>query len=199
MTTNFKLITTAFFILFLLVGGKASAQSEPGKASFFIETDPSTFAFGGYAAHVRFKPANSKHFLLGLGTYALDFPKFMVNMNAENKNKGWDLRIKSAYSFFGEYYLGEAGEKWYLGLQAGVQNFRLKNESAAGNMEQYQNLILMPSVGYSWTPFKFPLYLKPWLGLGYTTKLSGNNILQGQTYDIAPLAPFFTLHVGYRI
>lgn len=198
MVMNIKLMAPTFIILILFFSGQALAQSEPNRASFFIETDPSTFVFGGYAAHLRFKPADNKHLLFGFGTYALNFPKAMVNMNAENKNKGWKLRINTAYSFFGEYYFGAAGEKWYTGLQVGVQNFRLKNETAANNEVKYQNLLLMPSVGYSWAPFKSSLYLKPWLGLGYTTKISGKNVLQGQTYDIAPIVPFFTLHVGYR-
>lgn len=192
-------MAVALFFLCLGFWSQLSAQSSTGKGAFFIETDPSTFAFGGYAAHIRFKPAKSDHLLLGLGTYALDFPEVMINMNAKNKDKGWDLRIKSAYSLFGEYYFGEAGEKWFAGFQAGIQNYRLKNNTDAGGEATYQNLILMPSVGYSWTPFKFPLYLKPWLGLGYTTQLSGQNVLQGQTYDIAPLVPFFALHIGYRI
>ncbi|MEZ4892938.1 MAG: hypothetical protein R3A50_11165 [Saprospiraceae bacterium] len=199
MTNNIKLKLAALGILFLSAFGQTYAQSKSGKAAFFIETDPSTFALGGYAAHIRFKPANSEHLLLGLGTYSLDFPEVMINMNGKNKDKGWDLRIKNAYSFFGEYYFSEAGKKWYTGLQLGVQNFRLKNEAVIEDQANFQNLIVMPSLGYSWTPFKFPLYLKPWLGLGYTTKLSGENVLQEQTYDIAPLVPFFTLHVGYRL
>jgi hypothetical protein len=41
------------------------------------------------------------------------------------------------------------------------------------------------------------MYIKPWMGLGYTTKVSGDNSIDGKEYDIAPLVPFLTLHVGY--
>jgi hypothetical protein len=32
-------------------------------------------------------------------------PSFLINMNADHKEKGWNVRIKSAYALFGEYYL----------------------------------------------------------------------------------------------
>ncbi len=195
MKKKLKSVFAAVFVLFTI---GLAAQSTPGKAAFFVETDPSTFAFGGYAAHFRFKPANSEHLLVGAGTYALDFPSVLVDMNSKNKGKGWDVRIKSAYSVFGEYYFNEAGNKWYTGLQAGVQNFSLKNDQTVGKSSGYRNLLLMPSVGYTWYPFRFPLYVKPWLGIGYTTKISGENSLESLVYDVAPIVPFFTLHAGYR-
>ena len=143
------------------------------------------------------QPKNSKHLLLGAGTYALDFPTFLVDMNKDNKDKGWKVRIQSAYSLFGEYYFKEANKKWFVGLQAGVQNYKNTNDSISGKKSEYSNLLIMPSIGYNWSPFKFPLYVKPWLGLGYTTKISGNNSIDNKIYTISPLVPFLTLHVGY--
>ena len=57
----------------------------------------------------------------------------------------------------------------------------------------------MPSIGYNWQPFKFPLYVKPWFGLGYTSKISGSNSIDNLSYRISPLVPFITLHVGYTL
>lgn len=199
MKNTFKSIAvfSSLLSLLLVTDIKAQEKNKENKTSISIETDPSTFAFKGYAFHFRIKPKNSKHLVIGAGTYALDFPSFMVNMNKDNKDKGWKVRIQSAYSLFGEYYFKEANKKWFVGLQAGVQNYKNTNDSISGKKSEYSNLLIMPSIGYNWAPFKFPLYIKPWFGLGYTTKISGNNSIEKYQYNISPLVPFLTLHVGY--
>lgn len=58
---------------------------------------------------------------------------------------------------------------------------------------------MMPSGGYNWQPFKFPIYVKPWLGIGYTSKISGSNALVNLEYDISPIVPSATVHVGYTL
>lgn len=189
-----KLMTVAAFIAMSFIGTNSYSQE---KTTVSIETDPSTFAFKGYAAHVRIKLKNSNHFVWGAGTYALDLPSMMVNMNSENKDKGWNVRINSAYSLFGEYYFKEANKKWFVGLQTGVQNYKISNDNIQDKESKYSNLLIMPSIGYNWQPFKFPLYIKPWMGIGYTTKLSGFNKIDQSEYEISPLVPFLTVHVGY--
>lgn len=189
-----KLMTVAAFIAMSFIGTNSYSQE---KTTVSIETDPSTFAFKGYAAHVRIKLKNSNHFVWGAGTYALDLPSMMVNMNSENKDKGWKVRINSAYSLFGEYYFKEANKKWFVGLQTGVQNYKISNDNIQDKESKYSNLLIMPSIGYNWQPFKFPLYIKPWMGIGYTTKLSGFNKIDQSEYEISPLVPFLTVHVGY--
>ncbi len=121
----------------------------------------------------------------------------MVNLNADNKDNGWNVRINSAISLFGEYYFREANNKWFVGLQTGVQNYKNTNNNIANKESKYSNLLIMPSLGYNWHPFKNKLYVKPWLGLGYTTKISGDNSIDNLSYKISPLVPFVTLHVGY--
>jgi hypothetical protein len=169
------------------------------KTTFSIETDPSTFVFKGYAFHIRIKPKGSQHFVIGAGSYGLDLPDVMVNINAANKDEGWNVRINTAYSLFGEYYFKKANHQWFVGLQTGIQNFKISNDNAPNAKTKYSNIMVMPSLGYNWQPFKFPLYIKPWFGLGYTQKISGSNLLENQDYDISPLSPFVTVHVGYTL
>lgn len=176
---------------------KAQDTEKLNRTTVSIETDPSTFGFNGYAFHFRIKPKNSKEFVIGAGTYGLDLPNIMVDMNEKNKNKGWSVRISSAYSIFSEYYLKEANNKWYVGLQTGIQNFKNTNDNVLNKESKYSNLLIMPSVGYNWQPFKLPLYVKPWLGIGYTSKISGSNNLGNLEYDISSIVPFATVHVGY--
>lgn len=175
---------------------RVSAQENAG-TQLAIETDPSTFAFGGYALHLRVKPRNSDHLMLGAGTYAMDFPAAFVNMNAHNKDAGWNVRINGAVALFGEYYFKEAGKGLLAGVQAGVQQYKIGHESVANTQSKYENFLLMPSIGYNVRPFSFPLYVKFWGGLGYTIKIAGSNQVGSQIYDIAPLIPFGALHVGW--
>ncbi len=199
MKTIFKTFAFAFFAVISVSNGSIQAQNSESvnKTTISLETDPSTFVFGGYAAHIRIKPANSKHLVVGAGAYAMDYPDFLVNMNSDNKDKGWKVRINSAFGFFGEYYFSEANSKWFTGLQAGVQNYKITNENILNKESKYSNLLLMPSIGYNWQPFHFPFYIKPWLGIGYTTKISGENSINTSVYKISPITPFVTVHVGY--
>lgn len=165
MKTKIKLIAFLFLANTLIVGSQAIAQdlnnSIKNKTTISIETDPSTFAFAGYAFHFRIKPKNSQHLLIGAGSYGMDMPDFIVNMNSDNKDKGWNVRINDAYSLFAEYYFEEANKRWFVGLQAGVQNFKNTNDSILNAESKYTNLLIMPSIGYNWQPFNFPFYIKP--------------------------------------
>ena len=196
MKVTIKAISVALVLLITLGTSTLKAQEKNG-TTFSIETDPSTFAFKGYAFHVRIKPKNSQHVLLGAGTYGLNMPTFLVNMKKENKDKGWNVNIKNAVSLFGEYYFKEANQKWFLGLQAGIQTFKISNSNLPNQTAQYSNLLLMPSIGYNWHPLKNNLYIKPWLGMGYTTKISGDNNIQNLKYAISPMSNFLTVHLGY--
>lgn len=189
------LMTVSGITLNIQAQNKQSADQSSTTIS--LETDPSTFVLGGYAAHLRIKPAASKKLVFGIGTYALNLPDVMVNMNSDNKDKGWEVSIKQAYSLFGEYYLNQANSGLFIGLQAGVQQYRIGNSNTTGGHQNHTNLLLMPSVGYTWKPFKVPFYIKPWAGLGYTKKLDGDLHIGNQQYHISPVVPFVTLHVGY--
>lgn len=190
-------ITIALTSIFSTSLMAQSTDSSTSKASLSIETDPSTFMFNGYALHVRFKPANSQHFVIGLGAYAMDMPDFFIGK--ANSEDGWNVRINSAVGVFSEYYLKEANSKWFAGLQASLQNYQNTNDNVPDEVAKYSNLLIMPSIGYNWQPFsKIGLYVKPWLGIGYTTKISGTNELGSYKYNIAPIVPFPTVHIGYR-
>lgn len=178
---------------------------EPSEKMNSIETDPATFFYNGYSLHLRVKPANVKHFAFGLGIYSFDIPKEYVNRNSENANKGWHARLSIAGAIFGEYYFREATEKWFTGVQAGIQNFRNTNDNIEDEFSSYTNAIAMPYVGYSWYPFKFPFYIKPMIGVGYSALLDGNLIITSSTtkvvksteYHLDPITPFASIHIGY--
>jgi hypothetical protein len=168
------------------------------KTRISVETDPSTFILKGYALHVRIQPASCNKWLIGAGTYGLQLPDKIVDLNANNKNEGWNVRIRSAYALYGEYYFREANKRWFIGEQIGIQNFRVANDQeAAATSANFRNLLLMTYIGYSWHPWKGQFYIKPWAGLGYTNKISGSTTVGTMNYDVAPLFPFVTFHVGY--
>jgi hypothetical protein len=201
MKTIIKTISNAILFFICIASTVISAQDRPAlsKTTLSIETDPSTFLFNGYAFHIRVKPKTSEHFVIGAGTYALDLPDVMVDINSENKSKGWNVRINSAYSLFGEYYFKEANNRWFAGLQTGIQNYKNTNDHISKGESSYSTLLLMPSIGYNWHPFKSQFYIKPWFGLGYTSKVSGDNSINNVEYIISPIMPFATLHVGYTL
>ena len=146
--------------------------------------------------HIRVQPKGCDHLLLGFGTYTLDLPDLLVNFNKKNKDKGWKTRINQGYSVFVEHHFKEVNNKWFIGSQIGLQEFKIEKEAINGS-EKFTNLLAMGYLGYTFKPFKNNLYIKPWAGMGYTTKTSGNNILGVSEYEIAPITMFLTFHVGY--
>ena len=187
---------TTLMITILTIGSYAQNADLKEQTRWSVEVDPATFVFKGYGIHLRMTPAGSDHLLLGLGAYAMDMPRQMVNLNEKNRNMGWEVRIDQAVGLFAEYHLQEVNSKWFVGAQLGMQQFKLEQEDLAGQ-QKFSNLLLMSYAGYTLRPFGNNLYIKPWAGLGYTSKVSGNNTLNAREYDIAPLIMFATLHIGY--
>jgi hypothetical protein len=146
---------------------------------------------------LRYKPEKSTHILLGVGVYAMDIPDLLVNMNSKNKNKGWDVRLNQGYGLFGEYYFEQVNHKWFVGTQLGIQEYKIENAYVEGASSTYANLLMMGYGGYSWQLFDMGLYIKPWMGVGYSPKVSGSTNVGDQKYDAAPISSFMTLHIGY--
>jgi hypothetical protein len=171
--------------------------SQDYKSRLSLEIDPITFLYRGYSFHIRYQPMFSGRLLLGAGTYALDLPEPMIDLNRENKDEGWEVRIRSAYFVTGEMYLKKANHGWFAGEQIGFQSFKVSNDFEMRGSASFNNLLLMTYLGYSWHPYKGSFYIKPWMGLGYTHKIDGVNRIGSVKYDIAPLFPFVTFHAGY--
>lgn len=173
------------------------ALGQDQKTRLSLEIDPATFVFGGYSAHLRIQPKSCQHLLVGLGAYAMDMPEPMVNINAKNRNNGWNVRINQGLGLFGEYYFGHVNEKFFTGAQIGLQEYKLENDNAEGSTN-FTDLLVMAYGGYSWKPFNNGFYLKPWAGIGYLRELSGSNNLNGDVYDKSPITMFATLHMGFQ-
>lgn len=195
-----KNLNTSIATIILVLGFHFNtiAQDEQGtkKTTFTIEIDPATFAFNGYGIHLRLKPKDKEHLLIGFGTYAMDMPDALVNFNNKNKEAGWGVRLNQGYGLFGEHHFTKVNYKWFLGTQVSLQEYGITNTQFNGN-EKFTNILAMAYFGYSLKPFKNNFYIKPWAGIGYTSKIAGKNNLGAAEYNIAPITMFATLHVGY--
>jgi len=195
MKTKLKLAMIVLSLTFT-ANSLLAQEKDNRKTKFSIEIDPATFAFKGYSAHIRIQPKTSNHLLFGVGIYAMDFPDVFVDFNSKNKDKGWDVRLNQGYGFFGEHHFTEVNRKWFIGTQISIQEYKIKNESISGS-EKFTNFLAMGYFGYTIKPFKNNMYIKPWMGIGYTSKISGNNTLGNLEYDISPITMFATFHIGY--
>ena len=184
-------------VLLTIAVFQTNAFAQQSKTRISLEIDPATFVFSGYSAHIRVQPSNTQHVLVGAGVYAMQLPDLIVDLNPKNQGKGWTSKIKLGYGLFGEYYFDEVNQSWFVGGQVSLQDYQItniENDSEAN----FTNFLLMAYGGYVWKPFqKSPFYLKPWAGVGYTTKISGGARINEKEYDIAPITMFVTLHLGY--
>lgn len=177
----------------------AAALAVPHPASartrVLLETDPATFALGGFGAHARVVPGGG-HLAVGGGAYALNFPGILVDMDSSNRGAGWNVRLTLGGAVFGDYSFRPGGEAWFVGVEAAVQEYRYTNGNVAGEADA-TNLVLMPRFGYLWRPFDAGFFLMPWAGLGVQSRVAGSSQVGGRTYDLFPLIPYGAVHLGW--
>lgn len=162
-----------------------------------VELDPMSFLLKGYSFHVRYQPMFTERFLIGIGTYAMNVPETVLNMNPENRDVGWDVRIRGAYLLTAAFYPKRANHGWFIGEQIGFQTLRVINDGEFPGAASLNNLLLLTHMGYSWHPWKGSFFVKPWIGLGFNQMIDGTNEVGGKSYDLGPWSPFFTIHLGY--
>jgi hypothetical protein len=175
----------------------APAPSSPARradTSVMIETDPSTFFFGGFAAHARVVRG---HFGVGAGVYALTFPGFLVDLNPNDRGAGWNVRLELGGALFGDYYFDANADGWFVGAELAVQEYRYTNDNVPG-AARATNAVLMPRFGYQWRPFDAGFYVMPWAGLGVQAQIGGSRQVGDRSYDLSPIVPYAAVHVGWR-
>lgn len=177
----------------LIMTSVASAQKP---ARFSIETDPATFLWNGYAVHLRVNPPSMKHWTIGAGLYALEFPDFMVDMDKSNKDKGWNMELQQGLGLFSEYYFHGGKRGWFTGMQIGNQKYRISNNQQTGHRD-LRNLLLMFHGGYRWYPTNGRIYIQPWFGIGHQARQSGGTRLGALQYHSDDTISFATVHIGY--
>ena len=133
MKTTIMKATMVAMALTAIVSSNTAAQEKQKKAQFALEIDPATFAFNGYGLHLRIQPKECTHLLIGIGTYAMDLPDELVNMNKNNKDEGWKVRLNGGIGFFAEHHFSEVNRKWFLGSQVGIQQYKIENETVLTN------------------------------------------------------------------
>jgi hypothetical protein len=167
----------------------------PTPNHLFIETDPSTFVFSGFSAHVRWRPAVSPRWAFGAGVYAMNLPSIYTKLAADNRGEGWSLRARLGTAVFIDRFFGDTADGAFVGIETGTQSLEA---SRAGGAARFTTVLLLPRIGYLYRPFASGLYLMPWFGAGMTTRLAGHTDVAGRDYVVFPFIAFATLHAGWR-
>ena len=200
--SNPSLRFTALAVLFHLAPSlQAQAAAIPdGQTArqWMVEVDPATFALGGFSAHARLEAAPGSKWVVGAGIYGLDLPKAMVDLDSKNRDEGWKVRLTFGAGLFMDRFLSRADRGLFVGIQVASQRYRLRNPQISPGETQYTSLLVMPRIGYVWRPGNSHLYVMPWMGIGYTDKVSGSAQLADARYHLSHVAAFATVHVGWR-
>lgn len=171
-----------------------AASSPSARAEVAVETDPSTFVFGGFAAHVRWQPPRTR-WVASLGGYAMNFPGFVQSLALRPAPSNTDLRLSGAIGLFVDRYLTHRDHGLFVGAQLAHHWFDL-HDTDAEQHAHYTTILAMPRVGYRYN-LRSGIYLLAWAGLGYVLPRGTAPTLAAQAYTVKPLLPFATLHLGY--
>lgn len=160
-----------------------------------LETDPYTFIQGGDSLHLKVSTDSLPNWRFGIGTYSLELPDIIVELNSENDNQDWQVDLTRGVGLFAEYYLDKNQTGWFIGAQVSQQDYQVNSEF---NTAKFSNALFMGSLGYKYHLFDTNWYVLPWFGVGYTKTTSGKTARQAAGYDVDPLVGFATLHLGYE-
>lgn len=185
--------STLAFISSLTLSFLTSAQSQAGVD---IEIDPATFVFDGNSLHLRYTHESAPQWRWGIGTYSLEIPDLLVDINKKNRDQQWDVKINRAIGVFTEYYFNPSQIGWFVGAQVSTQDFVIKKPQLSNT--EFTNGLLMLNLGYKWEFKNSQFYLLPWMGLGYTKTIDKDTERKAAGFDLDPITSFMTLHLGYK-
>lgn len=179
-------LALAVLVASLAASGAAQAQTH-------IETQPLALAFQGVSVGALHQVGHVK---FGGGFYFFTFPELFVDQSPGNASEGWNVTILPAVWLEGNYQFQEDGTGVGIGANLVYSNFQITNDNAPGQA-QYQALVLIPKVTYTWVLFSH-LVLSPGLGVELHAKVGGNTAVGSSEFEPLRIQPLPILSVGYR-
>ena len=163
------------------------------------ESDPSTFALGGFSAWLAAKPAGTHHVRVGAGAFGIDFPSFVVPYLNRSGEDGWDLRVRAAMGF-AAYQLGDR-RGLYIGAYSGFLQAHHTRTDMPGVADR-DVITVLPAIGYQWFPFDrgalAGAYVEPWAGATVWFPVAGSSTVGTHTFKDPYVIPLAAVHVGYE-
>jgi hypothetical protein len=170
-------------------------------AALSVETDPSTFAFNGYAAHARLQLAASGEigrWVLGAGSYGLKFPAAFRSLALRGAQDTTRLDLTHAYGLFIDRYVGADSDRGlFVGVQLARQFYRLTDHTVPGVRQDYAATIAMPRAGHLYRLPASRLYLEPWMGAEYASTTNVQLTAGSRSIEPRKWLPYAALHIGF--
>lgn len=183
----------ALFCILFAAGSCAKEADYP----LYVEGGPVAYVSNGYSLIVRKQLAERPNEVLGIGVYGMNLPADIAANTSGNQGKGWSVKLRGAAGIFWDSYSNNDVRGWSLGVHVAVQDIVLSNNNYTGNAE-LRTLFILPRISYQWYPFDGNFYLVPFVGYGYTHKLSGSTMVGTIAYKVPEFTPLLMLHAGYR-
>jgi hypothetical protein len=182
--------------LLIVINFNARAQENTQNRLFSVEINPLAFAFGGWSIGGTYHPNKLNRWVFNTAAYRFKMPKTFVEQIPGNENKGFELRINSAFSLGADYYPWKNNRSGFaFGISAVYANFEVTNKHESGEAN-YSSLYLVPRTSYTWFVFR-GLYVMPWVGVEFHQKISGNTQVGSQVFK--PMTTQFSpnISIGY--
>ncbi|KOY53120.1 hypothetical protein [Polaribacter dokdonensis] len=186
-----QILTSALVVLSLSLMG----QNET-KHQLSIELDPAPFILGGYSVSLKYSPDKTPKIAYMASIYQSDFPDEMLTK--ANKDKGWkDMKIKTSYATFAEFYLNKERKGFYFGPSVFWYNKSVELETTNSRTE-FSTIYPNIRAGYVWYPLRnIDLYVNPWINIGSEINVDSKNEINGIEFESNKLNYILALHIGY--
>lgn len=113
---------------------------------FYLGTDVSAWALGGYS-FIYSSVGEGAKFMLE--AWSIDVPSAIIDLNKENKGKGWSREIERGYSAHIDTFYNGKENGWYSGIIFSVfdSKISLDSSSQSERLRSYEALL---KFGYKW-------------------------------------------------
>lgn len=164
------------------------------ESQIYIGTDPTAPFFKGFSLVVRKSSTFHKNLNIGVGIYRVELPDFYIEAEESNIGKGWNAD-NLGVDLFADYFFFDSNKGLSLGLVLSFYNFNISRLSMENS---YQSIVETLRIGYLWRPIKKAnaIYIYPWVGISTDQKVSGNNIIAGETFTLSKWSFVPSIQVG---
>ncbi len=170
-----------------------SLPSPSVASKIYLETEVLIDVFGGASLHIKKSSTFFNNLTVGVGAMKMKIPEDMFDEYPDAVGKGWKVNLTGGRLFF-DYHFSDPDKGPTIGLHIALEQYVLQRRGSSSTMWQLGGALRL---GYLWRPLDGGFYLMPVLTVLNSRRVSGDNEVQGETFDTDYFGfqPFFGL--GY--
>jgi len=176
-------------ILFIITCSCRSSYA----SQIYLETEILVTIFGGKSLNIKRSSTFFENLSIGVGLMQIRIPENMFDDYPDTVGKDWEVSLKGGRLIL-DYHISDSNNGFTIGLHIAYEKYLLQRKGDSSVMWQLSEALRF---GYVWRPIKNGLYIMPVLTILNSQRVSGENKVQGETFDADYLGFQPSIGLGY--